>query len=238
VLDDGIDSAAELLIACADGNDVVGVMGNAGGKRPAPQSESADERHRWRCIGVVVDHRELEDVLFGVGEHLAVVGADGKEQLARQELSVVGFDDPSPCPLRWEPELLHALGAGTELVGALYAAMLQQGLALVGYELSVDVRAQDAEVAQVLDDDEISRIAHPEQAHGEPVVLHRMQRSRPQHIEEVVSQRHCAANQLVDMPLHQEVGMLVIRAEHAGLRMQPQQRMQGIEVARSPSPRG
>ena len=100
---DGDDAAAaELLqaggagedrgVVDADGDDVVGVVGDGGGERAARQAEAGDEAAADAAGRVVaLDHGDLGEVARRVGDDVAVRarggdGAGDRDQLLRDDL--------------------------------------------------------------------------------------------------------------------------------------------------------
>ena len=96
VLDQEVDHPGQLLIGGADGDDVVAVVGHAGGDGAGLEPDPADQGHGGRSVFVAVDHDNFQDVLPWVGHDLPVTEEGFGLAGAGDNLSVEGFDHADP----------------------------------------------------------------------------------------------------------------------------------------------
>ena len=89
-----------------------------------------------------------------------------------------------------------------------------------------------AEILPTINDNEIRRIACTQQADLEAIVLHGIDGCAAEHVETIGAERERAADMLVEVAEHQEIGMQVVAAEHAPRRVGPEQWRERGEVAR------
>jgi len=92
VLDQKIDHAGQIFIGGADGDDVMAVVGHAGGDGAGLEPDAADEGRGGWSVLVAVDHGDFEDVTRWVG-HGAVLVDEGFDLAGPgDDLTVEGFD--------------------------------------------------------------------------------------------------------------------------------------------------
>ena len=96
VLDQEVDHPGQVLIGGANGDDVVAVVGHAGGDGAGLEPDAADQGHGGRSVFVAVDHGNFQDVLPGVGHDLPVTEEGFGLAGAGDNLSVEGFDHADP----------------------------------------------------------------------------------------------------------------------------------------------
>ena len=100
------------------------------------------------------------------------------------------------------------------------------------HALTVDPGFHDPETDQVVEADEVGRIAGAEEAAAESVVLDRIHAGGAEDVEERHTVGHGAGAELVDVALHEVVGMFVVAAEHARLRRFIEQGPELLEILR------
>ena len=92
VLDQEVDHPGQVLIGGANGDDVVAVVGHAGGDGAGLETDAADEGRGGWSVLVAVDHGDFEDVTRWVG-HGAVLVDEGFDLAGPgDDLTVEGFD--------------------------------------------------------------------------------------------------------------------------------------------------
>ncbi len=101
-----------------------------------------------------------------------------------------------------------------------------------GHLFTANVRFVHIVRLQIVHDDEVGRVALTQKPDVESVVLDRMHARRPQHVEPVIPRRNGPPHELIDVPLHERVRVLVVAAKHQPLRCFIHQRNQRVEVFR------
>ena len=96
VFDQEVDHPGQVLIGGADGDDVVAVVGHAGGDSAGLEPDAADQGHGGWSVFVAVDHGNLQDVLPEVGHDLSVPQKGFGLAGAGDNLPVEGFNDADP----------------------------------------------------------------------------------------------------------------------------------------------
>ena len=92
VLDQKIDHTGQIFIGGADCDDVMAVVGHAGGDGARLEPDAADQGHGGRSVLVAVDHGDFEDVTRWVGHGAVLVDEGFGLAGPGDDLAVEGFD--------------------------------------------------------------------------------------------------------------------------------------------------
>lgn len=261
VLDEEIDDAGEVFVRGADGDDVVAVVGDAGGDGAVFEADAADEGDGGWSIVVAVDDGDFEDVLRGVGDGMSIAEEGFGLAGASDDLSVEGFDDAEEDGGSWQlavgswgvgiggngrrrgrrryswrgwrcgdGEVGWFFGEGVEFVGAGGFGFGEEGLAVAGDALAVDPGFHDFEADEVVEANEVGGGAGAEESAAESVVLDGIDAGGAEDVEEGDAVGDGAGAELVDVALHEVVGVFVVAAEHAGFGGFVEQRPEFLEI--------
>ena len=207
-------TAAHKSSSDADGDDVVRIVGDAGGDGPAFQSEAADEPDCRRRGGVAVDDRDLEHVVASDTSRPCPAAAECS--LIGDELRRRGLDHASAGPI-CDPEVGSLDGSGSRSDSA--RGSLPARLDLARPRRPVRRRCTSPRRGSRSGSSTTMKSAGSPAATGRPASRNAAPgaRGRPQHVEHVVPLGDGPPHEAVDVAVLEGVGVQVVGAEHARL---------------------
>jgi len=108
----------------------------------------------------------------------------------------------------------------------------QQTFAIPGNKRAANPRFANGEVAEIFDEEKGRVIANPEHGQFEAVVLHGIPARSAENREKIKAHVHRAGDESVDVTGKEGVGMFVIAAKHALLRMRKEEGCERLEIPR------
>ena len=211
-------------------HNVMAIVGHTRSQGTSLQAEAFDECHGRRVGLVSVDHYHLENVVFHIADDATVDHLGLNDVAFGDELSVKALYHLDLLAFIRHEEILEIQVGSLEDIGGQGLLVFEVRHAVFSHQHSFDIGLLGDKLVQVVDHDKVGIVALLQHAHGQMIMLNRIERGGFQHIHHIVSQLDSPAHQHIDMTVVQFIGMLVVGAEHQLVGMGGHQRDEGIEI--------